>query len=165
MVICRNCSPSKEPEWHVSKIACNNGIKLELQVKDSDKERTTRVLPIGKRSTRHFLNSWMKSSQQRMKSKFEKKTYIVNQISVVHGYEGYSLIEINGIKCAHGTYVTPSSHPSSSDPVSFIICFEWPETVSRMMRFGYEPIEHHSQWKMKWSPDLASSTSLLISLN
>jgi hypothetical protein len=58
-----------------------------------------------------------------MMSKFGK-TNIVNQIFVVHGYENYATVEINEIKCAHRTYVTPSSNPSSSDPVSFIICVE-----------------------------------------
>jgi hypothetical protein len=58
-----------------------------------------------------------------MKSKFGKIN-IVNQIFAVHGYESYATVEINGIKCAHRTYVTPSSNSSSSDPVSFIICVE-----------------------------------------
>jgi hypothetical protein len=122
-VIFRNCSPSRESEWHVSKIACSNGIRLKLKVMDSDKEHTTRVLPRGKGSTRYFLNSWTKLSQGRMKSKIGK-TYIVNHIVAVNGYESYATVEFNGIKYAHRKYATPSSIPSSSVPVLFVSCVE-----------------------------------------
>ena len=147
MVIFRSCSPSKEPEWHVSKIACSIGIRLKLKVMNLDKERTTRVLPWGKGSTRYFLNSWTKLSQRKMKVKFGKN-YIVNQIVAISRYESYATVEINGIEYAHKKFVTPSSIPSSSVPVLFVSCVEWPETACRMVRFSYDQLDntHNERW-------------------